>query len=134
MRPTTTQAIRLSVVIAVLGASVAVAALAAAPGPVAGKPSEFTFHQEGVLGTSLDLTVVCRDQAQADAALATVLISISGNRPHAAGGASRLRRHACARSRRTGCPHTVKIGFRTRAVKPSRADAAVQPPRRRHGK
>jgi FAD:protein FMN transferase len=38
--------------------------------------AEFQFHQEGILGTSLDLTVACRDQAQADAAYKTVLDEI----------------------------------------------------------
>jgi FAD:protein FMN transferase len=37
---------------------------------------EFQFHQDGILGTSLDLTVVCREASQADAALAAVLDEI----------------------------------------------------------
>jgi hypothetical protein len=47
-------------------------ALAAAGAPLA----EFRFHNDDTLGTSLDLTVVCRHKAQSEAALKVVLDEI----------------------------------------------------------
>ena len=56
-------------------AGLVVLVTAAAPlwGAGTAAPAEFSFHQDGILGTSLDLTVVCRDKAQAEAALQNVL-------------------------------------------------------------
>jgi FAD:protein FMN transferase len=73
---TSSRSFRYLVAVSVLGGAMVLASLAATSGPAAEKTSEFVFHQDGVLGTSLDLTVVCRSQAQADAALASVLDEI----------------------------------------------------------
>jgi FAD:protein FMN transferase len=63
----------LASVAATAPAAPAIAAAPAAAAPTTAGFQEFAFHQTDVLGTSLDLTVVCGDKTQAEAALKTVL-------------------------------------------------------------